>query len=84
MTPKDPRIVSASDVASWAFCPESWRLSELGFRPSNTTSLDRGEAHHAVGCRVERTTSRQARVAWVLLILAALGLAVASIGGLLR
>jgi hypothetical protein len=32
---RDPEIVSASEIASWVWCPEAWRLgAELGLRPN--------------------------------------------------
>jgi len=40
-------LVTASEIASWAWCPESWRLESLGHEPGNQASLKRGEAHHA-------------------------------------
>ncbi len=43
----DPEIVSASEIASWAWCPESWRLSSLGHEPANRAALERGANHHA-------------------------------------
>ncbi len=45
---RDPDdLVTASEIASWAWCPESWRLESLGHEPGNQASLKRGEAHHA-------------------------------------
>ncbi len=40
-------IVSASEIASWEWCPESWRLESLGTEPSNRAAMVRGETHHA-------------------------------------
>jgi len=45
---RDPDdLVTASEIASWAWCPESWRLESLGHEPGNQASLKRGKAHHA-------------------------------------
>ncbi len=37
---------SASEIASWGWCPESWRLKSLGHEPENLAALQRGEEHH--------------------------------------
>jgi hypothetical protein len=39
-------LVTASEIASWAWCPEAWRLSTLGHEPGNQAALQQGEAHH--------------------------------------
>jgi hypothetical protein len=39
MKPRDPDIVSAAEIASWAWCPESWRLSSLGREPSSREAM---------------------------------------------
>jgi hypothetical protein len=44
---RDPDIVSASDIASWVFCPEAWRLEALGLEPGNEEALEAGERRHA-------------------------------------
>jgi hypothetical protein len=40
-------VVSASEIAAWAWCPESWRLNALGLEPGNRAALKRGERRHA-------------------------------------
>lgn len=40
-------VVSASEIASWTWCPESWRLEQLGAEPMNRADKERGELHHA-------------------------------------
>ena len=35
-------VVSASEIASWAWCPESWRLDALGAEPGNRAALRAG------------------------------------------
>lgn len=47
MSHGDPDLVTASEIASWAWCPESWRLASFGAEPSNRADLARGEARHA-------------------------------------
>ena len=33
-------VVSASEIASWAWCPESWRLNSLGQEPENRAAIN--------------------------------------------
>lgn len=40
-------VVSASEIASWAWCPEAWRLHALGVEPENREALEAGERRHA-------------------------------------
>jgi hypothetical protein len=48
MTKRHPDdVVSASEIASWAWCPESWRLQSLGAEPENWAAMVRGEKFHA-------------------------------------
>lgn len=46
-TRPDPEIVSASDIATWSWCPESWRLRSLGKAPGNRKIRGKGTAFHA-------------------------------------
>ena len=50
-------IVSASEIASWAWCPESWRLESLGLKPENQAALARGERRHALTALIERLSA---------------------------
>jgi hypothetical protein len=46
-----PRLVSASEIACWAYCPEQWRLQYgLGLAVENQGATDAGKQHHA--CKV--------------------------------
>ena len=47
-------VVSASEIAAWAWCPESWRLSALGHEPGNRAAMERGEKRHALTAFIER------------------------------
>lgn len=47
-------VVSASEIAAWAWCPESWRLDALGHEPENRAALKRGERRHAQTALFER------------------------------
>jgi hypothetical protein len=40
-------LVTASEIASYAYCPEQWRLQYgLGLEPGNRAALDAGTRHH--------------------------------------
>ena len=69
----DDEMVSASEIASYAFCPEAWRLGPgLGLRPNNERELARGEKSHAKIAVVEQTTQTAWWLGVALLVLGAL------------
>jgi hypothetical protein len=48
-------LITASEIAGHAFCPEAWRLQHgLGLQPSNQAALDAGRRHHARKATAER------------------------------
>jgi hypothetical protein len=70
-------IVSASEVASWVYCLEQWRLHYgLGHESENVASLARGERFHESTAAVERSSRRILRLAGILIVVAALLVAV--------
>jgi hypothetical protein len=75
---RDPDLVTASELAAWAWCPESWRLDALGHEPENRTALEQGEAMHARTATVaERSRAATSLGRWLLVaaaVLAALAL----------
>ena len=64
MRERDPELVTAAEIASWAWCPESWRLDSLGAEPENQAARDRGEASHARKAAFERLSRLVVRVGW--------------------
>ena len=88
MDPTRPDVVSASEIASWAWCPEAWRLEAVGEAPADVMPLARGRTLHARMAAADVSTGRAVRVGgWflavallLLLIGAALGLLVAGAG----
>jgi hypothetical protein len=62
-------VVSASEIGSWAFCPEAWRLQSLGCESENKAALERGESSHAKTAAVERHSTVALRLGLVLLAL---------------
>jgi hypothetical protein len=68
---RDSDYVSASEVASYAFCPEAWRLgSALGMKASNERELSRGEVTHENFAAVDKSSRR---IIWIGLALILLG-----------
>ena len=69
-------VISATEIASFAYCPEQWRLQYgLGHESENVGSLERGEAFHAKSATVETSSRLVIRVSWLLVLLGlALGL----------
>jgi hypothetical protein len=48
-------LISASEIAGWAYCPEQFRLQYgLGLEPKNWESLAAGNRHHARKALAER------------------------------
>ena len=75
--PRKPRLVSASEIASWAWCPESWRLEcGLGEKPANQKALRRGGRFHDLTAVFERFSRAVLRLGVWLLLLATLLLVV--------
>ena len=72
MDTKRTDVVSASEIASWEWCPEAWRLEALGAEPGNQESLDRGEAFHTRTAAAEVWSRRAAALGRWLLVLAVL------------
>ena len=73
MTRNTRQWVSASEVAAYVYCTESWRLGHgLGLRVQGQGRLRRGEREHARWQWAECSTRWQMRLA-VGLILVALG-----------
>jgi Flp pilus assembly protein TadB len=62
-------VVAASELAAYAWCPESWRLDTLGAEPENRAALQRGERRHARTALFERLSAVAIRVGVWLLVL---------------
>jgi hypothetical protein len=65
-------VVSASEIASWAWCPESWRLQSLGYEPENKAAIKRGEKFHARTTAFEEWSRSALALGWWLLAAALL------------
>jgi hypothetical protein len=70
---RDPDIVSASEIASYAFCPEAWRLgSALGLTANNERELTRGEKTHENFAAAEQASHSAIWIGLALIVLGAL------------
>ncbi len=49
-----PDTVTASEIAEFVYCPEAWRLAQLGHGAANQPAQDEGTAHHAEKANAER------------------------------
>jgi hypothetical protein len=66
-------MVSAQEIASWAYFPESWWLQYgLGLEPENRQALAAGNRHHAGKAVAERIASDSITLGRLLTALAAL------------
>ena len=67
--------VSASQIAAYTYCPESWRLAHgLGLQSRHAPRMAQGIAAHAAWQGVARTSTRFMRFGIVLMLNALPGL----------
>ena len=68
-------LVTASEIACYAYCPEQWRLQYgLGLPAQNRASLDAGTRHHTRKAATERVAGTSLALGRLLTLLALLGL----------
>ena len=72
---RHPDPVTASEIASWVYCPEQWRLAALGHKSTNQAAQDAGIAHHHQKATAERLAGRSIALGRVLIVLALLAAA---------
>ena len=65
-------IVSASEIASWAWCPESWRLDVIEVGRDDEGNIRYGEAFHNRTAVFERRSRSATSIGWWLIALAVL------------
>ena len=70
-------MVSAQEIACYAYCPEQWRLQYgMGLKPGNRAAMESGNRHHARKAVAERIAGGIVAVGGWLVALAALVLLV--------
>jgi len=84
-------VLSASEIASYAFCPQAWHLQRRGTAQNvaGARNLERGTfAHRRIGSRVDRVRGlerlRRVTLLLIAMLLAGMLLQFLSPGGLLR
>lgn len=75
---RNPETVTASEIGSFVYCPESWRLNALGLPAANQPERDAGTTDHAGLEAAERFARDHIAAGRFLLILAALMLLLAA------
>ncbi len=79
---EDPQPVTATEVASYVYCPEAWRLGHgLGLPSENQAGLRAGVTHHEAMAAVEVRSTAALRLALCLIALAGVLLGLAYFGG---
>ena len=70
---KCPKLISAEEMACFAYCPEQWRL-QYGQRlpPANWAALAAGTRHHERKAVIERIAGGSIGLGRILVIVAAL------------
>ena len=70
-------LISATEIASWAYCPESFRLEYgLGLEPCNRRARTAGTRHHTRKAVAERVAGGSIMLGRLLAFLAAVALLV--------
>lgn len=68
-------LITASEIASFVFCQEAWRLEYgLGLPAENQAARDAGTRHHERKAAVERVAGGSIRLGRMLVLAALLGL----------
>ena len=52
-----PETVTASEIADFVYCPESFRLSAIGHQSANQAARHHGTAHHTAKAASERVSA---------------------------
>ncbi len=72
---REQEMVTAREIASFAYCPEQWRLEDgLGLSAANRAKLDAGTRHHAAKAVAERFAGGAILLGRTLVVLAILAL----------
>ena len=67
--------VTASEIADFVFCPESWRLRQVGTPSANRVEQDAGTTHHTAKATAERVAGGSIALGRALIALALMALA---------
>ena len=67
--------VTASEIADFVYCAESWRLAQTGHDSANQGVQNAGTAHHAKKATAERVAGGSIAMGRILIVLALIALA---------
>ena len=67
---RDGDYITASKLASFAYCAEQFRLAELGLEPGNRAALDAGTRRHARLAVAEQVAGRSIGMVRLLIMVA--------------
>jgi hypothetical protein len=69
--------VTASEIGDYVYCPEAWRLAQLGHESANHSVQRAGTSHHARKAAAERIAGGLIAVGRILIVAALLALLLA-------
>jgi hypothetical protein len=73
----NPELITAAEIACFAYCPEQWRLQYgLGLPPGNRVAMDAGTQHHERKAVAEQIAGGSIELGRFLAVLAAVVLLV--------
>ena len=76
MEDQPPETVTASEIAEFVFCPEAWRLAQIGAPSANQPVRQAGTAYHGKQATAERIAGGAIALGRILIAVALLALAV--------
>ena len=74
MEHRPPETVRRSEIAEFVFCPEAWRLAQVGAPSANQPVRDAGTAHHGKKAAAERVAGGSIAIGRILIAAALLAL----------
>jgi hypothetical protein len=72
-----PETVTASEIAEYVFCGESWRRGQIGYESASQPQQQAGTAHHTAKATAETVAGGSIALGRVLIIVALLALVAA-------
>ena len=70
------RTIRASEICSFIFCQRAWWYQREGVEPVNRTEMSAGSQFHEQQSNIARSAILLQIFAWILVILAVMGLAI--------
>jgi hypothetical protein len=70
MEDQPPETVTASEIAEFVFCPEAWRLAQIGAPSVNQPVREAGTGHHGEKATAERVAGGTIALGWWLVVAA--------------